>query len=188
MNQKNFIESTSKQFQYYKHLGEKAIAQLDDEEIFDEDSAWVNNVAVIVKHLHGNMMSRWTDFLDSDGEKEWRERDGEFDFDVKNREEMMKLWEEGWSKVFSALQQAKSANNDQLVYIRNQGHTIAEAILRQVTHYAYHVGQIVYIAKLQREKNWISLSIPRGESKSFNKNKFKQAKSKGHFTDDFFEK
>lgn len=183
----DFLESAIKQFEYYKLLGEKSFEQLNDEQLFwkyNEDS---NSIATIVKHLWGNMISRWTDFLTTDGEKEWRKRDEEFENDIKTKEEMMQLWNEGWNCLFNAIRPLKEEDLGKMVYIRNMGQTVTEAINRQLAHYPYHIGQIVYIARMAA-KDWKSLSIPKGESTSYNKEKFSQPKRKEHFTDDLVKK
>jgi hypothetical protein len=130
------------------------------------------------------MLSRWTDFLTSDGEKEFRNRDAEFENDIHSKQEMLEKWNEGWSVLFNALKTLKDDDLETIIYIRNQGHTVMEAINRQLTHYPYHIGQIVFIGKMCAE-NWTSLSIPKGNSKEFNDNKFSMPKHNAHFTDDF---
>lgn len=178
-----YIASARKQFAYYKLLGEKTFAQLTDEELFHQHNADTNSVATIVKHLWGNMRSRWTDFLTSDGEKTWRDREAEFDNDVRTREAMLALWEEGWACLFAALDGLTDDDLGRIIHIRNEGHTVLEAINRQLAHYPYHVGQIVHIGKLLRGTDWKSLSIPRGGSAAFNADKFSKPKHRGHFTD-----
>lgn len=179
------IEGLKKQFEYYKMLAEKTFEQLDDDDLFWKPDAESNSVAVIVNHLSGNMKSRWTDFLTSDGEKEWRNRDREFEEVIGSRQEMINLWNEGWQCLFDALDTIDEDNADTVVYIRNQGHSVWEAIHRQLAHYAYHVGQIVYIGRMVRGGNWKSLSIPKGESGKYNKDKFSEEKSRTHFTDEY---
>ena len=134
------------------------------------------------------MLSRWTDFLTTDGEKPWRQRDAEFENEVLNREALMKKWEEGWQCVFNALSSITDDDLEKIIYIRNEGHTILEAINRQIAHYSYHVGQIVYISKLRSKEEWKSLSIPRNKSNEYNDKKFAQEKGKRNFTDDWVEK
>lgn len=151
---------------------------------YNEDS---NSIATIVKHLWGNMMSRWTDFLTTDGEKEWRQRDSEFENDITTRDEMMQKWNEGWSCLFNVIRTLTAADLGKMIYIRNLGHTVTEAINRQLAHYPYHVGQIVFIARMAA-KEWINLSIPKGQSQEYNKNKFSKPKRKEHFTDEFMKK
>ncbi len=139
----------------------------------------------MANHLWGNMLSRWTDFLTTDGEKNWRKRDAEFEESIKTRRELEEKWEAGWMCLFEALESINSKNFNATIYIRNQGNTITEAINRQLAHYAYHVGQIVYVGRMVKGKDWKSLSIPKGESTTFNADKFKQEKHKAHFTDEF---
>lgn len=179
----NYLHSVKKQFEYYKILGEKSIQQLEDSALFWQYNDISNSIAIIVNHLHGNMMSRWTDFLTSDGEKEWRNRDSEFDDAIHNRADLMLKWNEGWNCLFKALETINKDNFTEKIYIRNQEHTITESINRQMMHYAYHVGQIVFISKMIQEEDWQSLSIPKGASKEYNDNKFSKGKHKGHFTD-----
>lgn len=179
----NYLESVRKQFTYYKMLGEKTFDQLEEPQLFQSPAPESNSIAIIVNHLSGNMLSRWTNFLSEDGEKSWRDRDREFEDVLRNTDDLHAKWEEGWRCLFHALDTITPENFDQLVYIRNQGHTIVEAINRQLAHYAYHVGQIVYIGKLFRDKQWRSLSIARGASRRFNEEKFSGEKQRGHFTD-----
>lgn len=179
-----YIESVIKQFKYYKLLGEKTFEQLDDKQLFNVQPN-VNPIPVIVKHLWGNMLSRWTNFFEEDGEKEWRKREEEFTATINNREELMEKWNAGWECLFLALNMVSNDNLDTIIYIRNQGHTVVEAVNRQLAHYSYHVGQIVYIGTLLKGEYWQSLSIPKGKSKEYNKQKFANAKSKKHFTDEY---
>lgn len=134
--------------------------------------------------MWGNMLSRWTDFLTSDGEKEWRKRDEEFIDEYKSKEEIIAHWNEGWDCLFTALDTVNDDTIDTIVYIRNEGHTIPEALQRQLAHYAYHVGQMVFLSKLIAGDQWESLSIPKGGSAEYNAAKFAQNKSDKHFTDD----
>ncbi len=184
----NYIESIIKQFQYYKHLGESTIERLSDEELSYMPNEASNSVAIIVKHLWGNMMSRWTDYLTTDGEKTWRDRDAEFENDINSRNDLLEKWEEGWQCVFNALEITKGEDLEKIVYIRNQGHTIIEVINRQLAHYAYHVGQIVYLGKMLKDQGWESLSVPKNQSNAYNQEKFSQPKKRGHFTDEFLNK
>ncbi len=184
----NYLASAIKQFEYYKLLGEKALDQLDEKQLFFVPSAESNSIAVIVQHLSGNMVSRWTDLLTSDGEKEWRKRDEEFEAMIKSRVELIKVWDKGWNVLFATL---KSLSNDDLgkiIYIRNQGCTAQDAINRQLAHYPYHVGQMVYVAKLVVSKEWQSLSIPKNRSNEYNSDKFSKDKSIQHFTDEILKK
>ncbi|MDU5949025.1 MAG: DUF1572 family protein, partial [Paenibacillus macerans] len=137
-----------------------------------------------VKHLWGNMLSRWTDFLTSDGEKPWRNRDAEFENDILSQEELLQKWNEGWDCLLSAIRSVRPDQLTQIVYIRNEGHTVMEAINRQLAHYPYHVGQIIYAAKILKKTDWDSLSIPRNRSNQYNETKFSQDKAVKNFTDD----
>jgi hypothetical protein len=180
----NYLESAIKQFEYYKMLGEKTFIQIPDEKLFWQYNDESNSIATIVKHLWGNMLSRWTDFFTTDGEKEWRNRDAEFENDIATKQELMDKWDEGWKIFLETLKSLKEEDLEKTIYIRNQGHSIMEAINRQLAHYPYHIGQIVFIGKMGAKK-WISLSIPKGNSKEFNDDKFSKPKQKAHFTDEF---
>jgi Protein of unknown function (DUF1572) len=181
----DYLESVKKQFEYYKMLGEKTFIQLSDEQLFWQYNEESNSIATIVKHLWGNMLSRWTDFLTTDGEKEWRQREAEFDNDINTREEMLQKWNEGWACLFKAIDSVNENNINETIYIRNMGHSVVEAINRQLAHYPYHIGQIVFIGKMATENTWNSLSIPRGNSKEYNAEKFAKPKHKEHFTSEF---
>ncbi|MCF0054106.1 DUF1572 domain-containing protein [Dyadobacter sp. LJ53] len=180
----SYLASVVKQFEYYKMLGEKAIAQLPDEALFWQYNEESNSIAVIVNHITGNMLSRFTEFLTTDGEKPWRNRDAEFEGHFANREEVMAHWEKGWYRLLTTLRDLDDDQLEAVVYIRNDGHTVMEAINRQLAHYPYHIGQIVYIAKMAANEKWESLSIPRNKSGDYNMRKFTQEKSRRHFTDD----
>ncbi|MBK8472784.1 MAG: DUF1572 family protein [Sphingobacteriales bacterium] len=184
----NYLSSIVKQFSYYKMLGDKTFAQLSDEQLFWQYHPDSNSIAIIVQHLWGNMLSRWTDFLTTDGEKESRRRDAEFEPDLQTRAELLEKWEAGWACLFQALQTITPNDWGREVYIRNQAHSITDAINRQLAHYAYHVGQIVWVGKMLCADNWVSLSIPKGKSGTFNAEKFAQSKHKAHFTDEFLSK
>jgi hypothetical protein len=166
----HYIEEIRRQFRGYKRLGDGALSQLKDEELFVTLDPEANSVAIIVKHLAGNMRSRFTDFLTTDGEKPDRHRDQEFELSSETtRAEVMRWWESGWSCVFSAIEALKPEDVQRTVTIRGEPHTALQAINRQVAHYAYHIGQIVFLAKHLRSKEWKSLSIPRGQSEEFNR-------------------
>lgn len=186
--QQQYLESVKKQFLYYKTLGEKAISQLESDQLFEAYNADSNSIATIVKHMAGNMLSRWTDFLTTDGEKPWRNRDAEFENDIKEKEELMRQWETGWNCLFSALNSLSPAQLSDIIYIRHEGHSVMDAINRQLAHYPYHVGQIVFAAKQLKNGPWTSLSIPRNQSKEYNTGKFSREKSIRHFTDDELDK
>jgi hypothetical protein len=168
----SYLESAIRQFGYYKQLGEKTFDQLTDEQLFWQYNAESNSVAMIVQHLHGNMLSRFTDFLTSDGEKDWRNRDSEFEVVIKSREELLSKWNEGWECVLSAIKPLTQDDLHKIVRIRGEEHTVEEAINRQLAHYPYHIGQIVFIAKMLANDQWHSLSIPKGKSAAFNDKMF----------------
>lgn len=183
-----YLESVKKQFLYYKTLGEKAMDQLEPEQLFTSVNDDTNSIAVIVNHLSGNMLSRWTDFLTTDGEKEWRNRDAEFEEIIKTREELLTVWNKGWNCLFNALNSLTPEQLKTVIYIRNEGHTVIEAINRQLAHYPYHIGQIVFYAKMLKQDEWNSLSIPKNKSNSYNADKFSKEKSIRNFTDDELDK
>lgn len=187
MTNSNYLESVIRQFEYYKMLGEKAMEQLPDDKLTWQPNEESNSIATVVKHLWGNMLSRWTDFLHSDGEKPWRDRDAEFENNLVSRDDIMQKWNEGWNVCLTALRTLRADDLEKIIYIRNEGHTVMEAINRQLAHYPYHVGQIVFIAKMAAPE-WKSLSIPKGGSKTFNQGKFQHPPERRHFTDDFIEK
>ena len=168
MSESTYIDSAIKEFIYYKQLGEKTFAQLSDDQLFYQVNNDSNSIATIVKHLCGNMLSRWTDFLTTDGEKDWRKRDEEFVNDFTTRQALLESWEKGWNCLFQALHSISASDLSKVIYIRNQEHTVLQAINRQLSHYPYHIGQIVFIGKMMLEDKWISLSIPKGESIKFN--------------------
>jgi len=178
-----YLKSAKRQFEYYKMLGEKAMEQTEDALLFHQVNEESNSIAIIVKHLWGNMLSRWTNLLTEDGEKPWRERDAEFEATIKTREELLQKWNEGWECLLDALNSVADDDLEKIIYIRNEGHTILEAINRQIAHYSYHVGQIVFIAKMMKNEDWKSLSIPRNKSNDYNTDKFAQEKGVRHFTD-----
>lgn len=154
-------------FRQYKGLGERAMKQVTDEQLSTALDSEMDSIAQVVKHLAGNMRSRWTDFLTSDGEKPDRNRDSEFDNPPTTREEVMKLWGEGWGLIFAALEPLSEADLSRTITIRGEPHSVMQAINRQISHYAYHVGQIVLMAKYFAGTQWKSLTIPRGRSQEF---------------------
>src|SRR5215467_10311409 len=166
----SYVKDSISLFQYYKKLGERAMAQCSDENLFAVIDAESNSIAIIVKHMAGNTRSRWTDFLTSDGEKPDRNRDTEFEDAPNTRAALMELWELGWKYVFDALEPLTDADLGRTVTIRTEPHSVMQAINRQMGHYAYHIGQIVFLAKHLTAKatgKWDSLSVPRGQSKQF---------------------
>lgn len=164
-----YLDDVRASFRAYKKLAEKALAQIRDEEYFvilDEES---NSIAVIMKHLAGNMISRWTDFLTSDGEKPDRNRDQEFVIKAgTTKDEMFAYWEQGWSCLLNTVESLQPVDLEKRIFIRGKAHTVVQAINRQMTHYAYHIGQIVFLAKHMRSNEWKSLSVPRNRSAGFN--------------------
>lgn len=184
----SYLESTKKQFLYYKLLGEKAMDQLQPEQLFVSVTEDTNSIATIIKHISGNMLSRWTDFLTTDGEKEWRNRDAEFENTIKTKEELLKVWNDGWDCFLNTLNSLTPNQLTDIIYIRNEGHTVVEAINRQLAHYPYHIGQIVFYAKMLKKEEWTSLSIPKNNSKNYNADKFSKDKSIKNFTDDELQK
>ncbi len=179
-----FLTSAIKQFEYYKILGEKTFDQISDEALFWQPNSESNSIAMIVQHLSGNMLSRWTDFLTTDGEKKNRNRDSEFEYAIATREEMMTAWYSGWECMFFTIKSLQITDLESIIYIRNMGCTVMEAINRQLCHYPYHIGQIVFLGKMITNDQWKSLSIPKGDSKAYNADKFGKDKELKHFTDD----
>ena len=165
----SYIEDSISLFHYYKKLGEGAIGQVTDEQLFATLDAEMNSIAIIVKHIAGNMRSRWTDFLTSDGEKSDRHRDTEFEQPPATRAEVMRVWNEGWSRVFEALEPLSDSDLERTVAIRGEPHSVMQAINRQIAHYSYHVGQIVFLAKHLNASGWKSLTVPRNKSGEFNR-------------------
>lgn len=164
-----FLAETISGFRTLKDQAERAMAQADDTAFFTTLDPESNSLAVLVAHMAGNALSRWTDFLTSDGEKSFRDRDGEFDLDPRlTRAVLMERWEAGWRAVFDALTPLTAADLGRTITIRGEGHTVLQAILRQTRHYAYHVGQIVQLAKHHAGAEWKTLSIVRGQSRQYN--------------------
>lgn len=183
-----FLVSVKKQMLYYKTVAEKAMDQLDEEQLFILVNEDTNSIATIIKHMVGNMISRWTDFLTSDGEKEWRNRDAEFENTTNSKEELLEIWNKGWDCFFKAIEELKPEQLSQIIYIRNEGQTALDAINRQLAHYPYHIGQIVFYAKMLKKSEWTSLTIPKNKSNSYNVEKFSKEKINKHFTDDELKK
>jgi hypothetical protein len=165
----SYLEDSLSLFHYYKKLGEGAIEQVSDEQLFETLDEEMNSIAIIVKHMAGNMRSRWTDFLISDGEKQNRNRDNEFVAPPSTREELLRLWDNSWNLVFKALGPLSDADLERTVTIRGEAHSVMQAINRQIAHYAYHCGQIVFLAKHFKGSEWKSLSVPRNKSAEFNR-------------------
>ena len=164
----SYLEDSRALFRYYKNLAERAMAQVTDQQLgtrLDEES---NSIAIIVKHMTGNMRSRWTDFLTSDGEKPDRHRDAEFVDPPQTREALLALWEDGWNCMFKSLEPLTDADLSRPVTIRDEAHSVMQAINRQTAHYAYHCGQIVLLAKHLNQSKWRAITVPRGKSEEFN--------------------
>jgi len=188
----HYLEDSIKSLRAYKKLAEKALDQLKEDEYFITLDEEANSIAVIMKHMAGNMFSRWTDFLTTDGEKPDRNRDLEFVIEPRtSKDEILAYWEKGWQRVFDALEPLTAEDLEKKVLIRGEEHTVIQAINRQLMHYAYHIGQIVFLAKHFRSSEWKSLSIPRNRSAEFNAyladkpgvaNKEKQLESVTDFT------
>jgi hypothetical protein len=164
----SYITDTADLFRYYKRLADRAIGQVSDDALFVTLDAESNSIAIIVKHLAGNMRSRWTDFLSADGEKPDRNRDSEFETPPSTRAELLTLWESNWKLVFDAIASLTETDLSRTIYIRGEAHSVMQAINRQITHYAYHVGQIVYLAKHFVGPEWKTLTVPRGKSAELN--------------------
>jgi hypothetical protein len=165
----SYVDDSLLLLRYYKTLAERAMAQVTDDQLFATLDAESNSIAIIVKHMAGNMLSRWTDFLASDGEKAWRDRDAEFADPPPTRAALVKLWEDGWRSVFGALDPLTDADLGRSITIRGEAHSVMQAINRQVAHYSYHCGQIVFLAKHFCSEKWQVLSVPRGKSGDFNR-------------------
>ncbi len=164
----SYLKDALDLFRYYKNLGERAMAQCGDTMLFETLDPESNSIAIVVKHMAGNMRSRWTDFLTTDGEKPDRNRDSEFEAPATTRTELMVQWNAGWSCVFAALEPLADSNLEKTVFIRGEAHSVMQAINRQIAHYSYHVGQIVFLAKHFGCESWKSLSVPRKQSAAFN--------------------
>jgi uncharacterized damage-inducible protein DinB len=163
-----FLESAIKRFKEHKVLGEKTFEQLNDDEMHFQPNEASNSIAVIIQHLHGNMLSRWTNFLTEDGEKEWRNRDDEFEVQQFTRQQLIEKWNEGWNVFLASLQSLTENDLSKTITIRSQPLNVIDAINRQMAHYSYHVGQIVYLGRWIKQNEWISLSVPKNKSKEFN--------------------
>jgi hypothetical protein len=164
----NPIESALGILKQYKTLADKGMAQISDEEFFRPPEPDSNSIAIIVKHVNGNLLSRWTDFLTTDGEKEWRDRDGEFEMDRMERIQLMQMWERSWHCLFSSLELLTANDLGKVVTIRTEPHSVLEAINRTMAHVSYHVGQIVFLAKMFKSGQWQTLTIAKRKSKEFN--------------------
>ena len=164
-----YLQTTIKRLRYYKGLGEKTFEQLTDADLHFRPNDASNSIAVIIQHISGNMLSRWTNFLTEDGEKSWRHRDEEFEVHNYSKQQLLDLWEQGWSCFLNALTALTENDLLKTIYIREEPLLVIDAINRQLAHYPYHVGQILYIGKIIKDKGWQSLSIEKGKSEAYNK-------------------
>lgn len=165
---KDFLQTATRRLRYYKDLGDKTFEQLNEWDFHYQSNDEANSIAIIIQHMAGNMLSRWTNFLTEDGEKEWRKRDEEFAIQNFNKTQLKALWEKGWACLFDTLASLKKKDLKKTVTIRQEPLTVIDAINRQLAHYPYHVGQIIHIAKTIKAKNWKNLSIPQNGSQAYN--------------------
>jgi hypothetical protein len=165
---KDYLETSIRRLKYYKDLGDKTFVQLNDWDFHYQPNDESNSIATIIQHLAGNMLSRWTNFLTEDGEKEWRKRDEEFEVHQYTKQQLTDLWEKGWTCFLDTLSALKKKDLKKTVTIRQEELTVIDAINRQLAHYPYHIGQIIFLAKIIKNKNWQNLSIPKGDSKAYN--------------------
>jgi len=165
---KEYLDTVIRRVKYYKELGEKTFEQLGEKDLHFQPNPESNSIAIIIRHLTGNMLSRWTNFLTEDGEKEWRQRDDEFEIHQLSKKEIIDYWQKGWDCFLDTLNSLKEEDLLKIIYIRKEALTAIDAINRQLAHYPYHIGQILYIGKIIRNENWKSLSIPRGNSQVYN--------------------
>lgn len=177
-----------KQFEYYRKMVDKTILVLSQEELNHKLSSESNSIAMIMRHITGNLLSRFTNFFTEDGEKGWRNRDEEFADGIYDRHELITNWDKAWNVLFDTIDSITEESIQCIIKIRNQDHTVAEAMYRQLAHYPYHIGQIVFIGKMIRNTEWQSLSIPKNKSKDYNQTKFENPNSDTHFADDYLKK
>jgi len=163
-----YLETVITRLKYYKDLGEKTFEQLEEKDFHFQPNSESNSIAIIIQHLAGNMLSRFTNLLTEDGEKEWRQRDDEFEVHSFTRNQLLEMWDRGWDCCFSSIDSLSSDDLLKTIYIRKEPMSVIDAINRQLAHYSYHIGQIVYIGRLIKDKTWKSLSIPRGQSQQYN--------------------
>ena len=174
--EQGFLNDSIKRLQFYKDLGDKTFEQLEEKNFFFQPSEESNSIAIIIQHIYGNMMSRFTNFLTEDGEKPWRKRDAEFEQSESSKQDLISLWNAGWECVFNALQSVQPEDMTKTIHIRAESLSVYDAILRQLAHYSYHIGQIVYIGKMIKDTAWKTLSIPKGQSNQFNQQMAQQKK------------
>ncbi|MDM1530580.1 DUF1572 family protein [Myroides odoratimimus] len=182
------LEGIRKQFEYYRMIVDKTILVLSQDELNQKVNEESNSIAMLMRHITGNLLSRFTNFFTEDGEKSWRNRDDEFADGVYDRHELITNWDKAWDVLFSTIDSINEENINTVVKIRNQDHTVAEALYRQLAHYPYHIGQIVFIGKMIRNEEWKSLTIPKNKSKEYNQDKFDNPNSETHFVDDYLKK
>ena len=159
--EKIFKENILKRFESYKEMGDKTFAQLTEEDFFFQPSAENNTIAVNIQHMYGNMLSRFTNFLTEDGEKSWRKRDAEFELSDTGMQDLLSYWNEGWACVFQAIKDLEEQDFSSTIYIREEPLSVCDALLRQLGHYAYHIGQVIFIAKMIKGEDWKTLTIPK---------------------------
>ena len=164
----SFLNSYIKRITYYKNLGEQTFAQLDELDFHYQPNEECNSIAMIIQHIAGNMLSRFTNFLTEDGEKEWRKRDAEFEEQHLSKDALLELWQKGWDCYLGSVQLLTEDDLEKTITIRSEQHTVTDALNRQLAHYPYHVGQIVYLGRMIKSKAWKNLSIPKGQSQQFN--------------------
>ncbi|HRG25552.1 MAG TPA: DUF1572 family protein [Chitinophagaceae bacterium] len=165
---KDYLETAIRRLKYYKDLGDKTFAQLNEWDFHYQPNDESNSIATIIQHMAGNMLSRWTNFLTEDGEKEWRKRDEEFEIHQYTKQELIELWEKGWNCFLGTVSALKKKDLKKTITIRQEALTVIDAINRQLAHYPYHIGQIIFLAKIIKNKNWQNLSIPKGNSQAYN--------------------
>lgn len=165
---KAYLDSVIKRLSYYKELGDKTFEQLTDADLHFAPNGESNSIALIIQHMAGNMLSRWTDFLTTDGEKEWRNRDTEFEEQNLTKQQLISFWQNGWDCLLNTLNALTEEDLLKTIYIRSEGLLVVDAINRQLAHYPYHVGQIIYLGKIIKNENWQNLSIAKGHSEQFN--------------------
>jgi hypothetical protein len=163
-----FLSTAVRRLKYYKELGEKTFEQLNDEDFYFQPNEESNSIAIIIQHMYGNMLSRWTNFLTEDGEKEWRQRDDEFEIHSYHKQQLMNLWEKGWGCFLNAIESLKEDDLLKIIYIRKEPLSVVDAINRQLAHYPHHIGQILYIGKMIKGHDWKNLSVPKGQSLQYN--------------------
>lgn len=175
----SYLKSIRQEYQRYKTMAERAVAQLSDDELHWTPHASCNSIAVLMQHIAGNTLSRFTEFLTTDGEKDWRDRDAEFEEQFTDRENLLEYWEKGWACLFDAMDGLREDDLEHTVHVRNEPHSVIEALNRSMGHHAYHVGQIVLIGIQIKGEDWKTLSIPRGESKQYNEKMFAKNRREG---------